>query len=121
MILIVLNPALRPVLATGGLRISLLLKLDWNEFLLQRVRIGYLYFFQNHFYEDNKHAFVKLNIFFCASMILFVKFSNSIEQLMQNIHGMHYSKVRNMTNIRNQYNQAPHLTQDTTSESDKTQ
>ena len=30
-------------------------------------------------------------------------------------------KVRNVTGIRNRYNQAPHLTQDTTWESDKTQ
>ena len=30
-------------------------------------------------------------------------------------------KVRKKARIRNQYNQAPHLTQDTTQESDKTQ
>ena len=48
-----------PGLSAGGLRICVLLRLDWNEFPLQRVRIV----FQNQFYEENKHGIVKSNIF----------------------------------------------------------
>ena len=39
--------------------------------------------------------------------------------LFQNCHMLSTSKIRKETKIRNRYNQVPHLTQDTTWESDK--
>ena len=39
--------------------------------------------FQNHFYEENKHAILKSNIFpLHAPVILLVKFANSFEHLI---------------------------------------
>ena len=52
------------------------------------MRIGRPYFSQNQFYEENKHAFVKSNIF---SML--VKFTNSFEHLIKTLQRKHYSKA----------------------------
>ena len=49
------------------------------------------HFLSKPFHEENKHAFVKSN--FSASVILLVKFANSIEHLIQKVSFMHYSNA----------------------------
>ena len=55
--------------------------------------------FKTIFYEENKHAFVKSNLFFSASYILLDMYANSIEHLIQAIWCMHFSKALMRTKV----------------------
>ena len=55
--------------------------------------------FQNHFYEENKHAIFQVQYISSAPAILLVKFANSFKHLIKTMQRMHYGKANIRTNV----------------------